>query len=169
MRGALLEHVLDYVAQAKALIAVSRNLLLELLGLRVLDVLAKDFKLFLAADHLILELANLLLEGHNKESLLLVFLSSLSQRHQAAALTLASTAVRAALDLALLNELIVREEVLDGLLFAVQLIFKNLDLSLELDGIITQLIVHDLHLDRLVVQLLFLFSQHPILTLTCTI
>lgn len=63
----------------------------------------------------------------------------------------------------LLNQLVVAEEVLDGLLLSVKLILKDLDLRLELHAVISQLVVEHLHLYGLVVELLLLLRLQSVL------
>ena len=63
----------------------------------------------------------------------------------------------------LLNELVVTEQVLDGLLFAIQFIFEYFYFGLELDAIISQLVVQNFHFDCLVVQLLLFLHLESVL------
>lgn len=62
MRGALLQEVLHDGSESEALLPVCLNLLLELLGLRVLDVLAEYLQLLISLDNFIFKLSDLLLE-----------------------------------------------------------------------------------------------------------
>ena len=78
----LLEDILHDGSESQALFAVGLNFLLHLLGLCVPDVLPQYFKLLIALHHLILQLPDLLLEGHHKEGLLLVLLCGLGKRKQ---------------------------------------------------------------------------------------
>ena len=82
VRCSLFHELLRDFSKTLALITVSLDLLLKFLGLGAFDILAENLELFVAFDHLIFEFSNLFLERHNKESFLLVFLSSLCKRHE---------------------------------------------------------------------------------------
>ena len=75
----LFNHLLQDRAKSETLIVVSLNLLLELFRSCALDVLTKHFELFVTLQNLVLELADLLFEGHYQESFLLVLLRCLSK------------------------------------------------------------------------------------------
>ena len=76
----LLYHLFQDRAKSETLIVVSLNLLLELFRSCALDVLTKHFELFVTLQNLVLELSDLLFEGHYQESFLLVLLRCLSKR-----------------------------------------------------------------------------------------
>lgn len=57
------------------------------------------------------------------------------------------------------------EQVLDRFLLSIELIFKDLDLGLEFDAVVTKLVIEHFHLDCLVVQLFLLFGLQSVLSL----
>lgn len=63
----------------------------------------------------------------------------------------------------LLDQLVVAEEVLDRLFLAAKLVLENFYFGLQLHVVLLDLVVEDLHLDSLIVKLLFLFSLHAVL------
>ena len=56
------------------------------------------------------------------------------------------------------DQLVMTEQILNGLLFAVKLVFEYLHLRLQLDIIFLNLVIEHLHLDGLLVQLFLLLG-----------
>ena len=155
VRRALFDQILGHWSQPETLLVVNFDLLLQLFCPCIFHVLSEDFEFFVAFCYLVLELSDLLLQGHHQKCLLLVFVCGLSKRKKTHAWISAHLLFSRVWSRI---ELILAEEVLDGLLLARELILKNLDFGLEFDGIFLHLVVQYLHFDGFVVKLLLLFG-----------
>lgn len=152
MTATLVNQLFDYWAKTHAFIVVGLELLLKFKCFCVFDVFTNNFKFLVSLANLKFQFPDLLFQRHDQESLLLVLLGSLSKRHQ--------VLVRVCLEfsLSLIDDLIMAEEILDGLLFPSKFVFEDLDFCLELDHLFPHLVVQHLHFDCFVIELLFFLT-----------
>ena len=137
---------LEEVAKPDELIFVYLHLLVHLVELRILNVLLGLGKVLVFPIHLVLELLDLLLEGHDKECFSLIALGCLDNRCQCARVC--------CIFLSVLYELILLKKVFDGSLLAAVFILEDPDLRLQLHVLLSVrvsrlLVLNDLHLELL--------------------
>ena len=135
---------LEKVAEPDELIFVYLHLLVHLVELCILNVLLGLGEVLVFPVHLVLELLDLLLEGHDKECFSLIALGCLDNWCQCARVC--------CIFLSVLDELILLKKVFNGSLLAAVFILEDPDLRLQLHVLLSVrvsrlLVLDDLHLE----------------------